>query len=62
MKRTSICPGCNKDVSRIRLIDLVYTFKESDGDNRLMEIAWHKKCFIDAEAKQAEATAVARGE
>lgn len=53
MKYTSICPGCNKDVSRVRVIDLVYIFKESDDDKLLIQIPWHKQCFIDAEAKQA---------
>lgn len=49
MSHSSICPGCNKDVSLVRLVNLIYTF-EDDGKNHFVETAWHKQCFVGQES------------
>lgn len=61
MTTNSICPGCNKDVSRVRLVNLVYTFEESEP-NRLVETAWHKQCFVDAQGKPVAGKHIAKAD
>lgn len=52
---SSICPGCMKDVSKVRLVNLVYTFEENN-EKSLVETAWHKQCFIDAHTPERVST------
>jgi hypothetical protein len=46
------CPGCNLDVSKIALVNLVYSFEvcycRKDKIGHLVETAWHKSCFVSA--------------
>ena len=44
------CHLCGKDVSKVALTQLVYTWEPIDDE--LHEVTWHKECFIRAQAEE----------
>jgi len=41
------CPACKRDISRVALVNLVFTWEPVDDE--LIETGWHKDCYLSAQ-------------
>jgi len=54
----SKCPGCQKNIGRVALVDLVFTWEPVKDE--LVETGWHKSCYLSAQ-QSVEPTVSKRG-
>ena len=41
------CPACKRDISRVALVNLVFTWEPVVDE--LVETGWHKDCYLSAQ-------------